>query len=70
MTQVRQDVVQKLVMALKDCADDLEAEIEARYSHGIKEHPAMTPKYERDMEPVLRARELLDKCRIPPIDRA
>jgi hypothetical protein len=48
--------------ALNECADDLEAEVEARYSHGIKEHPAMTPKYERDMESVVKARVLLTKA--------
>jgi len=52
-------VIAALRETLKDCADDLEAEVEARYSHGIKEHPAMAPKYERDMEPVIKARKIL-----------
>jgi hypothetical protein len=51
--------IKRLREALKECADDLEAEVEARYSHGIKEHPAMAPKYARDMEPVVKARSLL-----------
>lgn len=51
--------IANLRAALKECADDLEAEVEARYSHGVKEHPAMTPKYNRDMAPVYTARDLL-----------
>jgi hypothetical protein len=43
---------------VKELADDLEAEIEGHYAN-LKDHPAMTPKYERDMEPVRKARQLL-----------
>lgn len=41
-------------------ANELEAEVEHRYA-GIKDHPAMTPKYERDMETVCQARSLLSE---------
>lgn len=51
-----------MLAALRECADDLASEIEARYSHGIKDHPAMTPKYERDMAPVHRARAAITKA--------
>jgi hypothetical protein len=51
--------IDQLRSVLAECANDLEAEVEARYSHGIKEHPAMTPKYESDMQPVKDARKLL-----------
>lgn len=44
---------------LRECADDLEAEVEGHYS-GLKDHPAMKPKYDRDMDSVRRARTLLD----------
>jgi hypothetical protein len=46
---------------LKECADDLESMVEAHYGGGVKDHPAMKPKYMRDMEPARRARALLDK---------
>ena len=44
---------------VRELAMDLENEIDNRYSHGIKDHPAMKPKYERDMEVCRRARGLL-----------
>lgn len=42
----------------KELADDIEAELEARYE-GMKDHPAMKRRYDRDMESVIRARALL-----------
>lgn len=48
----------ELIEALKECADDLEAEIEARYQD-IKDNPAITKRYERDMEPVVCARKAI-----------
>lgn len=47
-----------LSKALKDCADDLEAEIEERYRDS-KAHPPTRIKYRRDMDVVLTARNLL-----------
>lgn len=46
---------------LTECADDLEAELLDRYGHGKAEdiHPAMRPKFDRDMEPVRKARAIL-----------
>lgn len=55
------EVIAALRGSLTECADDLAAEIENRYSHGIKEHPAMKNRYERDMAPIVRAREILAK---------
>ena len=43
---------------LRELADDLEAEINDRY-HFPDVHPAMQAKYERDTEPVRKARTLL-----------
>jgi hypothetical protein len=48
----------RLRMALKDCADDLESELNGRYT-GMKDHPAMKSRYDRDMPSVLVARNLL-----------
>lgn len=50
--------IERLRGLLKECANDLAAEIEHRYDR-MKDHPAMMPKYERDMEPVTRARAAL-----------
>jgi hypothetical protein len=44
--------------ALKECSDDLEAYIEHHYDK-VKDQPAMTRRYDRDMEPVKQARKLL-----------
>jgi hypothetical protein len=48
----------ELVAALKECSDELEAEIEHRL-HAVKHH--MITDYERDMTPVKDARALLAK---------
>ena len=42
---------------LAECADDLEAEINARYGSPV--HPALQAKYDLDMEPVRKARDVL-----------
>ena len=47
-----------LTEAALECASDLESDIEARYSNGIKEYPSMVRKYERDMVPVMLVRKL------------
>lgn len=60
-----QEQIAALEIALKDCADDLEAEIEARYG-STKEHPAIRRKYERDIAPVRSARLLLRRNDPPP----
>lgn len=49
---------ERLRAALLDCATDLQASVTAEYA-GTLDYPVMRRKYERDMEPVNRARELL-----------
>ncbi len=44
--------------ALKECADELESYIERAYE-GCKQYPDMVRRYERDIEPVRRARAAL-----------
>ena len=44
--------------SLKECADDLEAELNDRY--GELRHSAMQRQYNRDMDPVVKARAALD----------
>lgn len=46
---------EKLRAALKECAQDLEAEINARYQIDGKVHPAEQRKYDRDMSTVRAA---------------
>lgn len=48
-----------LATALKDCADDLEAEVEARYPAESSHHPSEARRRWRDMEPVRKARAAL-----------
>jgi len=48
----------KLRTALIDCANDLEASVDAEY-RGTLDYPSQRRKYDRDMEPVKRAREAL-----------
>lgn len=50
--------IERLWALLVELADDCEAEVENRYK-GIKDHPVMTPRYERDMDTVRRARAAL-----------
>lgn len=50
----------KLRNALKECASDLEYEINARYQIDGKVHPALKHKYDRDMAPVRDAAALLE----------
>lgn len=52
-----QDRASELETLLKDCADDLEAEIKARYGDEI--HPAMRAKFDADMAVVTAARAAL-----------
>lgn len=47
-----------LLVALANCANDLEASVDAEY-HGTLGYPSQRRRYERDMEPVRAARKLL-----------
>jgi DNA-binding transcriptional MerR regulator len=49
---------QKLIEALKEVTDDLEAEIKDRYAHS-QDYPSEMRKCKRDMEPVLKAQAIL-----------
>ena len=48
----------ELVTLVRELADCLEGEIEARYRE-TRDHPAMLTRYHRDLEPIHRARALL-----------
>jgi hypothetical protein len=47
----------ELYAALTACAEDLEAEIRARYNDEMLAYPVMSRRFNRDMEPVYRARK-------------
>ena len=51
--------VKLLSVALKECADDLEASVNAEY-HGTLDYPSQRRKWERDLQPVAAARKLLE----------
>lgn len=50
--------IERLREALKECADDLESLVKAEYAPML-DYPDKRRKYKRDLEPVIRARELL-----------
>jgi hypothetical protein len=52
--------IRRLRVAVKELADELEAEIRARYPETTLAYPSEKRRHDRDMEPVHRARELLD----------
>jgi hypothetical protein len=49
----------KLRAALKECADDLEAEITHRYGDMVPKYPRERLKRDQDMAPVMKARAAL-----------
>jgi hypothetical protein len=54
----------KLVKALEDCADDLEAEINDHYSKAAREqYSYMESRYQRDMVTVIAARAALREAK-------
>ena len=53
--EAERDAMRELV---EELADDLSFAVEGRY-HGIKDHPAIKHRYNRDMETVVRARAAL-----------
>jgi hypothetical protein len=51
-----------ILVLLEELANELEAEIDARYRSMEGEiHPGLMRRYNRDMEPVNRAREVLEE---------
>jgi len=53
------DEIEKLRAALKECADDLEAEITHRYGGMVPKYPRERLKRDQDMAPVIKARVAL-----------
>lgn len=54
------DEIDRLRAALKECADDLEASVNAEYRDTL-DYPSQKLKYDRDMQPVMSARKLLNQ---------
>ena len=57
--EAAQDEIERLHGLLKECADELAAQVEGQYAK-TKDHPAMKRRYDRDMAPVLAARAALE----------
>jgi predicted nucleic acid-binding Zn-ribbon protein len=54
------EALQRLREALRECADELEVVVEDRYKD-TKDYPSEKRRYDRDIAPVLRARDLLSQ---------
>ena len=52
-------LMSRLADALRECSEDLGAEIAGRYGEAVRYHKSEQRAYERDMQPVIRARALL-----------
>lgn len=53
---------EELVGALKECADDLASDLDARYPARYRDNvPSEARRYHRDMAPVTRARAILSR---------
>jgi hypothetical protein len=52
----------EILKVLEECANDLNTEIDARYSGTLK-YPDMLYRYNRDMIPVNKANAILDASR-------
>ena len=52
------DEIERLRAALKECADDLERYVEREHT-STKHYPSELRRYERDIAPVRKARELI-----------
>lgn len=50
--------IERLQAVLKECSDDLAAELNVRY-HKTLDYPSQRRAYDRDMVPVIEARKLL-----------
>jgi hypothetical protein len=65
MVEAQWQIIAERDALIKDLADELEAEIEERYKR-TKSYPLQRSRYERDMQNVLRARELERRPTEPP----
>ena len=59
-------LIDRMAEVLTECAQDLEAEVEAKYD-GIMQYPASKRRYERDIEPVNKAKKILEEHRVSGI---
>jgi hypothetical protein len=64
LTAVTPLIAARLREALKECSDDLAELVKSQYPTPI--HPSQQRRYDRDMEPVMRARALLKEGEVNP----
>ena len=55
------DRIEALEECLRECADDLECELNARYPKSFRAYACMESNYRLDMSPVYKARALLEE---------
>lgn len=64
MAAIKREAVERAIAALNECADDLEAELRARYpEETIEAYPSERRRFERDMRSVLNARLAINGLR-------
>lgn len=67
--EVSLSVLRKIEASLRECGEDLRAEVENRYQKSARQqYPTMQRRYERDLEPAVRAIARADVLRdlLPP----
>jgi hypothetical protein len=52
-------LIARMADALRECSDDLQASIDAEYAGMQDKYSTMKRKYQRDIEPVTTARDLI-----------
>lgn len=57
MTNYIPEEIENAIVCLDEMADDMTAEISARYNEEMLKWPAMVRKKDRDLQPVIRARQ-------------
>jgi hypothetical protein len=61
--QATPDLVNRLCEVLAECSDDLQSMVDAEYAGMQDKYPTMQRRYQRDIEPVTKARNLIAECR-------
>lgn len=53
--QVPLELLKQIRLALRECAEDLDAELTARYGDSAEQYPSEARRYKRDRAPVVDA---------------
>lgn len=65
--QVPQSLLERMRKSLRECAEDLQCELDARYG-GSLDNPTQARRYENDVRPIKDAMQCLDDLdrEVPP----